>query len=138
MGAGDQDRKPGGVSWEAWTERRIREGIDRGDFDGLPGAGQPIEGLERPHDDDWWIKAKLRREELEYLPPTLAIRREVELAREAIWAASSESVVRRILGEINPRIRQMNRLGAAGPPTSVMPLDETVVLAEWRRRREVN
>ncbi len=34
-------RKPPGVSWESWTERKIREGIERGEFDGLPGAGKP-------------------------------------------------------------------------------------------------
>jgi len=131
-----EGRKPGGVSWETWTERQIREGIERGEFADLPGAGKPIDDLFRNHDEDWWIKAKLRREELSYLPPTLAIRKEVEMAREAIARATTESVVRRILADINPRIRDINRRGADGPPSSVMPLDEEAVVEAWRARRD--
>ena len=127
-------RKPPGASWETWTERLIREGMDRGDFADLPGAGKPLGSLYEPHDDDWWVKEKMRREELSYLPPTLAIRKEVEMARSAITAATSEDVVRRIIGEINPRIRDINRRGAPGPPSSVMPLDEEAVVAQWRER----
>ena len=36
-------------------------------------------------------------------------------------AASKESVVRRIVDDINVRIRDINRRGAEGPPSSVMP-----------------
>jgi hypothetical protein len=125
-------RKPGGVSWESWTERQIREGIERGEFADLPGAGKPLDDLLEHHDEDWWLKAKLRREQLSYLPPTLAIRKEVELAREAIERATTEDVVRRILAEINPRIRDINRRGAEGPPSSVMPFDEEAVVTAWR------
>jgi hypothetical protein len=131
-----EGRKPGGVSWETWIERQIREGIERGEFADLPGAGKPIDDLLQHHDEDWWIKAKLRREELSYLPPTLAIRKEVEMAREAIARASTEAVVRRILADINPRIRDINRRGAEGPPSSVMPLDEEAVVAQWRSQHE--
>ena len=28
-------RKPPGVSWESWTERLIREGIERGEFEAV-------------------------------------------------------------------------------------------------------
>ena len=37
-------------SWEARVERLIREAQERGEFDNLPGAGKPIEGLDKPHD----------------------------------------------------------------------------------------
>ena len=36
------ERKPFGVSWETWIDRQIREGMERGEFDGLPGHGKPI------------------------------------------------------------------------------------------------
>ena len=81
------------------------------------------------------MKAKLRRERLSYLPPTLAIRKELEEAREAIAAASRETVVRRIIGDINQRIREVNRRGAEGPPSTVMPLDEEAVVSRWRAQR---
>ncbi len=125
-------RKPPGVSWESWVDQQIREGMERGDFADLPGKGKPLEGIGALHDEDWWLKAKLRAERLSYLPPTLRIRKELEEAREAIAAASQESVVRRIVADINHRIRDVNRRGAEGPPSTVMPLDEEAVVAKWR------
>jgi hypothetical protein len=35
-----------------------------GEFDNLPGAGKPLPGANRPHDEQWWIKDYLRREKL--------------------------------------------------------------------------
>ena len=35
-------------SWGQFVERQIREAIERGDFDNLPGAGQPLDLTEPP------------------------------------------------------------------------------------------
>jgi hypothetical protein len=121
--------------WESAVEQQIRVGMERGEFDVLPGKGKPIEGLAADHDDDWWLKAKLRAERLSYLPPTLRVRKELEEAREAITAASKESVVRRIIADINERIRDVNRRGAEGPPSTVMPLDVEGEVVKWRAAR---
>jgi hypothetical protein len=140
-GSGSGRRKPKAARWESWVEQQIRVGIERGDFENLQGKGRPLDGItpsgvETHHDEDWWLKAKLRRERLSYLPPTLALRKEVEEAVEAIARASHESAVSRIVGDINQRIREVNRRGAEGPPSSLMPLDEEAVLAKWRAQRE--
>ncbi len=134
---GDGGRKPKGASWESWVEQQIRVGMERGDFENLPGKGRPLEGItpggaDIHRDEDWWLKAKLRRERLSYLPPTLAVRKELEEAKQAIADASREDVVRRIVGDINQRIRDVNRRGAEGPPSSVVPLDEEAVVERWR------
>ncbi|MEX2420577.1 MAG: methylmalonyl-CoA mutase family protein, partial [Actinomycetota bacterium] len=42
--------KPPGVNWESWVERQIREGMERGEFDNLPGLGQPLK-LVGPDDE---------------------------------------------------------------------------------------
>jgi hypothetical protein len=120
--------------WESAVEQQIKDGIARGEFADLPGKGKPIDGLADEHDEDWWLKAKLRAERLSYLPPTIRIRKEVEEAREAMAAASTESVVRRIVDDINVRIRDINRRGAEGPPSTVMVLDADVEVARWRAR----
>jgi hypothetical protein len=138
---GETQRKPKGVSWESWVDRQIRDGIERGDFENLPGKGKPLDGIgahgvDSHRDEDWWLKAKLRRERLSYLPPTLAIRKELEEALEAVAVASHESVARRIVSDINERIRDVNRRGAEGPPSTVMPLDVDAVLAKWRTQRD--
>src|SRR4029450_12410344 len=44
------------------------------------GAGKPIPDLDKPHDELWWIKRKLRDEELASLPPTIALRKHAEEA----------------------------------------------------------
>jgi hypothetical protein len=115
--------------------------MERGEFENLPGTGKPLDGIttsggEIHHDEDWWLKAKLRRERLSYLPATLAVRKELEEARQAIADASQETVVRRIVGDINQRIREVNRRGAEGPPSTVMPLDEDTVVTKWRAQRD--
>lgn len=120
--------------WESAVEQQIRDGIARGEFADLPGRGKPIEGLADDHDEDWWLKAKLRAERLSYLPPTIRIRKEVEEAREAMAGASNESIVRRIVDDINVRIRDINRRGAEGPPSTVMVLDPEAEVARWRAR----
>ena len=132
-------RKPPAAARESWVEQQIRVGIENGLFEDLAGKGKPIDGIDTSRvvnrDEDWWLKAKLRNERLSYLPTTLAVRKELEEARQAIAAASREMTVRRIIADINERIRSVNRRGADGPPSTVMPLDEEAVVAQWRAQR---
>jgi hypothetical protein len=129
------ERKPPGVGFTSWVERQIREATERGAFDDLPGAGKPIPDLDKPHDDLWWIREKLRREDLTYLPPTLAVRKEAEDALLAAATAGSEAEVRRILDEINAKILEANRKAASGPPPNLAPFDVDRAVARWRERR---
>jgi Domain of unknown function (DUF1992) len=129
------ERKPPGIPFETWVERRIREATERGEFDNLPGAGKPIEDLDKPHDELWWIRQKLRREDFAYLPPTIALRRAAEDALAAAAQAASEDEVRRIVADINRRIMDGNRKAASGPPLNLAPFDADRVVRDWRRRR---
>jgi Domain of unknown function (DUF1992) len=128
------DRKPPGVSFETWVERRIREATERGEFDNLPGAGKPIPDLDEPHDELWWVKGKLRRENFAYLPPTIALRREAEDALEAAAIAATEDEVRQIVAAINRKIADGNRKAASGPPLNLTPFDVERVVRRWRER----
>lgn len=123
------------VTYERWAERQVREAIERGDFDDLPGLGAPIPDLEGPHDELWWVREKLRREELSYLPPTLAMRKEVEDALERARRAGSERQVREIVGAVNERIRTANRTWLPGPPHNLVPYDVEAMVAAWERAR---
>jgi hypothetical protein len=127
-------RKPPGVGWETWIERQIREATERGEFDDLPGAGKPIPDLDEPHDELWWVKGKLRREQVSWLPPTMALRKEAEDALEAAARAASEDEVRRIVADINRRIVDGNRKAASGPPLNLAPFDVERVVRRWRER----
>jgi hypothetical protein len=129
------ERKPPGIGFGTWVERQIQEAAERGEFDNLPGAGKPIADLDKPHDELWWVKDKLRREHLSYLPPTIALRREAEDALAAAHRAGTEGEVRRILADINRKITEGNRKAAEGPPLNLMPFDVERVLRTWRERR---
>jgi Domain of unknown function (DUF1992) len=128
------ERKPPGVGFGTWVERQIREATERGEFDNLPGAGKPIADLDQPHDELWWVKQKLRREHLSYLPPTIALRKEAEDALLAASRAGSEAQVRRIMADINRKILDGNRKAASGPPLNLMPFDVERVVRTWRER----
>jgi hypothetical protein len=129
------ERKPSGVGFGTWVERQIREATERGEFDNLPGAGKPIEDLDKPHDELWWVRQKLRRENLSYLPPTIALRKEAEEALAEASRAGSEAQVRRIVADINGKIVEGNRKAASGPPLNLMPFDVERVVRAWRERR---
>ncbi|MEV6308752.1 DUF1992 domain-containing protein [Streptomyces sp. NPDC051840] len=129
------ERKPAGVSFETWVDRQIREAEQRGAFADLPGAGKPLPGLDKPYDPMWWIKAKMEREGLSALPPSLALRKAVEDAQEEAAGARSEAVVRRILRDANDAIRAALARPPEGPPLNLKPLDIDAAVARWQAAR---
>jgi hypothetical protein len=46
------------------AENRIRDAMERGEFNHLEGAGRPFRDLDGHYDPDWWLKRKLQREGL--------------------------------------------------------------------------
>ena len=123
------------MSWESWVERQIREGRERGEFDDLPGHGRPLPDLDRPRDELWWVRKKLRREKVSYSPPALSLRKEVDDALERIAAATSEAQVRDLVAAINERIRYVNSHTVSGPPTTIAVLDVDDVVQKWRSQQ---
>jgi Domain of unknown function (DUF1992) len=126
-------RKPPGLGWESWIDRQVRQATERGEFDDLPGAGRPIPDLDKPFDELWWVKDKLRREGLTYMSPSVALRKEVHDAYEAALDARSDAEARRILETVNEKIRNANRTGIAGPALMLVPHDIDGVIRERRR-----
>jgi hypothetical protein len=129
------DTQPPSVSkipWDDLAEQRIREAQENGQFEHLPGFGRPIPGIDEPHDELWWVKDKLRREEISHLPPALAIRLDVERTLARLASIPSESQVRQELALLNERIRQASLGPVWGPPVDVMPLDIDEAVARWQ------
>lgn len=48
-------------SVETHANRLIREAIEEGKFDELPGTGEPIPGVGTKDDAGWWIRGWLER-----------------------------------------------------------------------------
>ena len=130
-----EDKKPPGITWETWIERKIRESIEAGEFDNLPGSGEPIAELARPYDELWWLRKKLREEQLSVDPPTLVLRREYQDTLAQIAEARTEGEVRRLAAAINEKIIYVNSHTTFGPPTELVPLNVERVVAEWRDAR---
>lgn len=130
------ERKPPRESWESFAERKIREAQSEGAFDRLPGMGRPIPGIDRPLAENWWVKQKLRREEITVLPPILEARLEVEKTLDAIESLGSETAVRKHLEELNEKIRKAHFSHVAGPADGILPLDIEATVRDWKQRRQ--
>lgn len=118
--------------WESYAEEQIRAAQEEGLFDNLPGFGLPIPGIDEPHDENWWVREKLKREKLCALPPALAIKLDVEKTLARLATISIERKVRREILDLNERIRIAQRNAVWGPPCDVMPLDVEETIAQWR------
>src|SRR5262245_21781705 len=129
------DKRPK-ESWEDLAERRIREAQEAGEFNNLPGFGQPIPGIDDELDENWWVKAKLRREQLTLLPPIIEARLARERLLESLRIFSSEAALRERIEAVNQQIQKAHYSHVAGPADGVLPLDVESVLAEWRLLRQ--
>ena len=47
---------------EVIAERKIREALEQGAFDGLDGAGRPIDDLDRRREPGWWAARTVAEE----------------------------------------------------------------------------
>lgn len=134
------ERKPGDVPVHDWVDRLIREAEERGAFDDLPGYGKPLPGIDRPLDEDWWIRQKLRDEDLPadgLLPPALQLRKEVAALPENVRHLRDEAAVRAAVREVNLRVAEFIRI-PTGPLLPVAPADPDAVVARWRAEREAD
>jgi hypothetical protein len=127
------------MPYESWVERQIREAIERGEFDNLPGQGKPIKGLSGRGDENWWLNAYLEREQLPLpLPTALALRKEVMGLQETLGDVADEEAVRDIVRDLNHRIAESHRIRVDGPPIVIglVNVDQAVAEWRWRHRRD--
>ena len=118
-----------------WVEQQLRVAQERGDFDDLPGAGKPIEGLGTDHDPDWWLKKLVERERISVLPPALALRVEDAGLDEELDRLGTEKQVRDHLDDFNARVRRARMQLEGGPPVITPLRDPDAEVAAWRDRR---
>lgn len=93
---------------ESLAERAIREAMERGDFDNLPGAGKPLD-LRGADEPDWWVKQFVEREELEAFataPTVLGLRREAQGFPASLVDCDDEGLVRELLADYNLRVKR--------------------------------
>lgn len=128
-------RTPFSPGWESWLDKQIREAEARGEFKDLPGFGKPIEGLDKPYDDMWWLRDLMKREDLQYLPETLQLRKDVEIELERIGRMVEEHRVRDAILALNARIEKVNKTAVDGPPSTLAPFDVEDFIKRWKGRQ---
>lgn len=120
----------------AFIETAIQVAIRRGDFDDLPGAGKPLEGLGSHHDPDWWIRRKIETENLTGLgPPAILLRTEDRELNDHLDLLGREADVREVLADFNRRVIEARRQLQGGPPVVTEPRDVDGEVAAWTERR---
>jgi DnaJ family protein C protein 28 len=63
MGRNMTDNKRTLRDWESAIDKQIREAMERGEFDNLPGAGKPLDLSDDPHTpDDWRMAFKILKD----------------------------------------------------------------------------
>jgi hypothetical protein len=120
---------------QTWVDLQVRQAMDRGDFDNLPGAGKPIKDLGDPHDPNWWIKKLVERENVTLLPPSVALRKEDAGLDAKLDGLNVEAEVRRHVEDFNQRVVAARYALPQGPPLVTMPRDVDAEVEAWRERR---
>lgn len=121
--------------FESWIDRQIREATERGEFDNLPGAGKPVD-LGDPNDELWWVKRKLRNEDLtNALPTSLQLRKEKDRIQQTLAEVRDAGLARELVEDLNRRIRDANVRQVEGIPIYTAQLDVEATLEQWRESR---
>lgn len=132
------ERKPPDLDFESWVDRKIREATERGDFDNLPGQGEPLPGAGTGYvEENWWLREYLEREGVRAegaLPPSLALRREVEQLPDTVDEFTTEQEVRAAVSSLNRRIVEWLRV-PQGPHVPIVPVDPDEIVEHWSNRR---
>jgi hypothetical protein len=128
------ERKPRDISFTSWIDQQINEAAERGAFDNLPGAGQPLPKRSEEDAAQAWLRDYLRREGVsaeELLPTPLKLRKEIERLTESVQGLRSEQEVRDVAGGLNRRILEWRRI-PEGPPVFLPLVDVDMLVSKWR------
>jgi Domain of unknown function (DUF1992) len=127
------------MSFTSWIDQQIAEATERGAFDNLPGAGQPIPNRGDADDGMAWLRDYVRREGVsaeELLPAPLRLRKEAQRLAESVQDLGSEQEVASVVADLNRRIMEWRRI-PLGPPVFVPLVDEELMVSRWRDGRPV-
>ena len=95
---------------ERIAEERIREAIQRGEFENIPGSGKPLEFEDDRHiPDDLRLAYKVLKN-ADCLPPELELKKEIMTAEELLSELTDEGEKYRQIKKINYLIMKLNTM----------------------------
>ena len=97
------------------VEQRIKEAQERGDFDGLPGQGEPLK-----LNDDSYLPEDLRLaykilKNADCLPPEVEEKKEIIQMEDLLESIPDEKEKYKLIKKINYRIMKLNIMGKKSP-----------------------
>jgi hypothetical protein len=101
--------------YEKIVEQRIKEAMEKGEFDDLPGKGKPI-----PIEDDSQVPEDLRLaykllKNADCLPPELLEKKEIRQMEDMLARVPDEKERYKLIKRINFKIMKLNVMGRKSP-----------------------
>ena len=98
------------AAMERIAEERIREAVRRGEFDNLPGSGEPLKFEDDRHvPEDLRLAYKVLKN-ADCLPPELELKKEIKAAEELLGGMTDEAQKYRQLKKLNYLIMKLNTM----------------------------
>ncbi|KAF0245987.1 MAG: DnaJ-like domain-containing [Planctomycetota bacterium] len=129
------ERKPFQQTWNSWIDEQVAKAQREGAFDNLPGTGKPLKNLDRPYEEDWWLREFLEREQLSVTPEPIDLRARITQLREEALKVTDEREARRRFVAMNALIARLNGIPQPDAMAPVAPVDVDEEIRAWRRRR---
>ncbi len=101
--------------YEKIVEQRIKEAMEKGEFDDLPGKGKPL-----PLEDDSHVPEDLRLaykvlKNADCLPPELLEKKEILQMEDMLAKIPDEKERYKLIKKINFKIMKLNEMGRKSP-----------------------
>jgi hypothetical protein len=101
--------------YEKIVEQRIKEAMENGEFENLPGKGKPI-----PIEDDSHVPEDLRLaykllKNADCLPPELLEKKEIRQMEDMLTTIPDEKEKYKLIKKINFKIMKLNVMGKKSP-----------------------
>lgn len=101
------------MSFETWrrlAEQRIREAVERGDFDNIEGMGKPMRLEDESHIPEDLRMAYKVLKNADCLPPELELRREITTTEDLLSGMKDEKERYRTMKKLNYLIMKLNMM----------------------------
>ena len=100
---------------EKLIEEKIREAMEKGEFDNLPGRGKPLSLEDESHiPEDLRIAYKILKN-ADCLPPEILEKKEINQMEELLATIPDEKERYKLIKKINYRIMKLNMMGKKSP-----------------------
>ncbi|MFZ7111397.1 MAG: DnaJ family domain-containing protein [Desulfatiglandales bacterium] len=97
------------------AEQRIKEAMERGEFDNLPGRGEPLKLEDDSHvPEDLRLAYKILKN-ADCLPPEIEAKKEIRQMEDLLETIPDEKERYKLIKKINYQVMKLNMMGKKSP-----------------------